>query len=618
MHYSRVGPALSVSTFLLGAMISCSSSPTASTPPAPATVFTVTGLPASLAAGTASNISVTAKSASGSIASEYMGTVHFTSTDPAAQLPANYTFTSGDGGHHSFTVTLRTAGSETVTATDASTSSITGNATADVSPGAVAALALAFPASVTSASPVNGTVRATDASGNTIAGYVGTIHFTSTDTAATLPSDFTYAAADSGRHAFAVTFRTAGGLSFFATDVAASSITGHQVIGVVPGAASHFQVGIPDTATTSTAVTGTLTALDASGNTATGYVGSVHFTLSDGAAQLPADYLFVAADLGHHAVSATFHTKGSQTAIATDQANPLITGSRSVLVVPPMGPVFVVNEIANSVTGYSAGARGNATPTVTIVGSNTKLNQPFALAFDPSGKLFVANRGTDTVMTFAAGASGNVTPVSTIAGPSTELNTASGLAFDSAGRLYVANSAISAVTAYAAGASGDASPTNFIIGPNTSLNAPGALLFDKAGELFVANFLGNTITIYYPAADANAVPELTFSGFSGPDGLAMDSTGMLYVANANSNSISLINYFVAGGGPPTSPIQGPNTGLSYPTSLCLDSTGRLYVANSGSNTITIYAAGAEGNVSPIATISGANTGLNGPIAIAVH
>src|SRR5439155_25227458 len=56
----------------------------------------------------------------------YTGTVHFTSTDGQSVLPANYTFVAGDSGTHMFSTILKTAGAQTVTATDTVTSSITG------------------------------------------------------------------------------------------------------------------------------------------------------------------------------------------------------------------------------------------------------------------------------------------------------------------------------------------------------------------------------------------------------------------------------------------------------------------------------------------------------------
>lgn len=53
--------------------------------------------------------------------------VHFTSSDPAAILPADYVFTAADAGSHTFAsgVTFMTPGNQTVTATDTATSFLT-------------------------------------------------------------------------------------------------------------------------------------------------------------------------------------------------------------------------------------------------------------------------------------------------------------------------------------------------------------------------------------------------------------------------------------------------------------------------------------------------------------
>ena len=62
--------------------------------------------------------------------STYRGTVHFTSTDTAAKLPANYLFTSTDAGLHTFIATFNTVGTnQSITATDTKTGTITGSET---------------------------------------------------------------------------------------------------------------------------------------------------------------------------------------------------------------------------------------------------------------------------------------------------------------------------------------------------------------------------------------------------------------------------------------------------------------------------------------------------------
>ena len=59
----------------------------------------------------------------------YAGTVHFTSSDTGATLPANATLTNGVG---TFSGTLKATGAQTFTATDTVSSSITGNAATTV------------------------------------------------------------------------------------------------------------------------------------------------------------------------------------------------------------------------------------------------------------------------------------------------------------------------------------------------------------------------------------------------------------------------------------------------------------------------------------------------------
>src|SRR5439155_1890730 len=59
-----------------------------------------------------------------------------------AALPSNYTFVAGDSGTHSFSVTLTSAGNQTITATDTATASIAGSGTVKVA--AAAASKLAF------------------------------------------------------------------------------------------------------------------------------------------------------------------------------------------------------------------------------------------------------------------------------------------------------------------------------------------------------------------------------------------------------------------------------------------------------------------------------------------
>lgn len=59
-------------------------------------------------------VTVTAK-ANGSTASNYIGTVHFSSTDTGATLPSDYSFQYADGGTHTFNVTLKSVAGTSAT-----------------------------------------------------------------------------------------------------------------------------------------------------------------------------------------------------------------------------------------------------------------------------------------------------------------------------------------------------------------------------------------------------------------------------------------------------------------------------------------------------------------------
>ena len=84
--------------------------------------------------GVAFNLTVAATSSFGSTVSNYSNTIHFTSSDAQAVLPADYTFVPGtDQGTHTFSVTLNTLNSQTITATDTLAAPITGTATVNVS-----------------------------------------------------------------------------------------------------------------------------------------------------------------------------------------------------------------------------------------------------------------------------------------------------------------------------------------------------------------------------------------------------------------------------------------------------------------------------------------------------
>jgi hypothetical protein len=97
---------------------------------ASASQLSVTG-PPTANAGAATSFTVTAQDQFGNNATTYSGTLRFTSSDPQAILPANAKLTMGAGA---FSITLNTVGSQTTTATDVATPSITGTVNITIPP----------------------------------------------------------------------------------------------------------------------------------------------------------------------------------------------------------------------------------------------------------------------------------------------------------------------------------------------------------------------------------------------------------------------------------------------------------------------------------------------------
>jgi hypothetical protein len=249
-------------------------------------------------------------------------------------MPANYTFTAADNGVHAFSggLHLKTAGSRWVKATDTVTASITGSQTVTVTPGAATHFGVSTANPYVAGVGHTVTVKALDAYGNVANSYLGTIHFTSSDAQAVMPANYTFVGGDAGVHAFSggLRLKTAGSRSVTATDIATASITGSQTVTVTPGAATHFSVSTANPYVAGVGHTVTVKALDAYGNVATGYRGTIHFTSSDPAAVLPPNYTFTAADAGVHAFSGGLRLKtvGRQWVRASDTVTPKITGAQ--------------------------------------------------------------------------------------------------------------------------------------------------------------------------------------------------------------------------------------------------------------------------------------------------
>jgi hypothetical protein len=361
--------------------------------------------PATVTAGGAVTLTLTAEDSTANVVPTYTGTVQLTSTDGHALLgtnglPASYAFVPADNGAHTFTVVLQTAGTQMITATDQVNGLTATSSAITVTAGAFSKFLVSVPGgnAFAAGNPFLVTVQAGDQFGNPVTNYSGP---TSVTVAASPPdpqfsSPFTDTLNSSGFGFFLANLKTAGSYTLTAT---AGSLSGTSTpITVIPSDANYLTVTAPSTTTTDTAFNATVKAFDHFGNLATGYSGQVHITSSDGSALLPASSTLTN---GVGTFSVKLRTAGSQTITATDTAatNPAIVGTSSAITTrgltvtgfTPSATGFTISfskpMIASGVYLYG-GTVANPIQDVTLIGKNTASTfGPVngTLVIDPSG-----------------------------------------------------------------------------------------------------------------------------------------------------------------------------------------------------------------------------------------
>lgn len=207
----------------------------------PATHFSVSA-PFSVTSFITYPVTVTALDANNNVVTGYTGTVYLTSTDAGlANGTGDSTLTNGVG---TFFAALKQAGTQTITATDTVNTSITGTSNNIlVNPGAPHFLTVSAPTTTNGGATFTFTVTLTDLFGNLTTNYNGTLHFTSSDVAAVLPSD---SALIGGTAVFDSILETPGTQTIRAT----------ETVTTIAGVSNGITVSIPGIVVTTTADSG--------------------------------------------------------------------------------------------------------------------------------------------------------------------------------------------------------------------------------------------------------------------------------------------------------------------------------------------------------------------------
>jgi len=275
-------------------------------------------------------VTVTAVDKNGAKVDGYRGTVKFTTDDPTPP-PAMVTFTDADHGARMVAFSLSTVGTHKLTATDVANAAVTGSLTVQAQDGLKMIIA-GVGAMTTTSSPfaftvsvMSGTQVATD--------YRGTVHFSSSDAVAYLPAEYTFTAADNGKHDFKATLNSQGDQMLISTDTQVSALTAAASTNVAgpgyyyvdPSGGKIRLVHNADQSTPSVAVLDLIAVVDL-----TGYF--VGFNLAVDAAKL---------------------NVGSDLITAGDALNPGSSPAALKALIPPSGPL--ANALVSGLSQKAAG-----------------------------------------------------------------------------------------------------------------------------------------------------------------------------------------------------------------------------------------------------------------------
>ena len=378
-------------------------------------------LPPSVQAGQPIPLWIMVTDAQGNPVPSYSGTVTLTSSDSGAVFSSGtVTFKNGfPASAIPATVTFATAGAQTVTATDNSATPLTVTANTTVAAAAVASqIKLQLPPSVQAGQPIPLPIMVTDAQGNPVPGYSGTVTLASSDSGAVFSaSTVTFKnGVPASATPVTVTFATAGAQTVTATDNSATPLTVTANTTVAAAAvASQIQLQLPPSVQAGQPIPLWIMVTDAQGNPVPSYSGTVALTSSDSGAVFSSSTVTFKNGFPASAtpVTVTFATSGSQTVTATDNsATPLTVAANTTVAATAVAsqiqvfvptnvnkgvavPIFIMVEDAQgqpvptysgtvTLTSSDAGAVFSTT-TITFDNGVPLLNAPVMVTFATAG-----------------------------------------------------------------------------------------------------------------------------------------------------------------------------------------------------------------------------------------
>ncbi|WP_224363257.1 S8 family serine peptidase [Hyalangium versicolor] len=345
---------------------------TPSGPPGPAVVYKLSGLPASVQAGTAAPFTLTAIDAVGINATGYNGTAVLTSSDPQAVLPASVTFSAGVA---TGAVSFQSLGSQTLTATDTSNTTLTGSGSTTVTVGPAAALVfLTQPTHTVAGAAILPSVQVglVDQFGNAVSTGSPSISLAlgNNPGGSTLSGTTTVTAINGVATFNNLSLNKVGaGYTLVASSQGFEGATS-TAFSVTAGAATSYSLALVPSSTAGQELTLSATAHDAYGNLAADYGGTVKVTSSDTKASFAANARFVQGVF--HDFKVTFKSPGLQTITVTDSEKNSLSATAQLTIMPVAEPTATVTEpaggtvVSGNVTVSATGAVAQGTTLVKL------------------------------------------------------------------------------------------------------------------------------------------------------------------------------------------------------------------------------------------------------------
>jgi 6-phosphogluconolactonase len=564
-------PIIALGLIGLGLLGGCSGSGNTALTTVPTAHLAITFPTTSATAGTPFTFTVQALDAMGAIVPTYTGTVHITTSDTAAKLPADANLAQGVG---TFTVTFNTTGNQTITASDT-----VGDAGSGVSP-TVSVQPIPVPtiASLSPAMTVNGGAGFTLIVSGSDFVLTSVVQWNGSNRSTTFVSSSQVTAEVS------------------ATDIATAGAATITVFNPTPGGGSSNSATF--TITTGAVDPQSIT-VDPSGKFA--------YVLNGGGG------------IGGYVSMYTIDsTTGSLASIGPSISTNGFGLYPGTITVDPSGKfVYATNE--GDPWGYEDGANGSIamyaidattgalTSTGAVNGNCPGLCDPSSMAVDPSGKfVYVVTGGAGNPYILAIytldATTGALTSMGTVAAEGFP----SSVTVDPAGNfVYVASANATPGTAGSVSMYALNAPTGALtsIGAIAAGTDPVAVAVEPAGNFaYVPNSGSNDVSMYTIDATTGAFTSIgTIAAGTNPVAVAIDpAANFAYVPNSGSNDVSMYSINSTTGS--LTLIGTIAAGLS-PSAMAIDPSGKFaYVTNSGSGDVSMYSIGATGTLTLIGTI----------------